>query len=107
MDYIGELRATICRVHACQASHTRTELVKEVINGRVLWEGRVEVFALLGHDRALRCYAWAHLPDTGQWEVTTVLAIPPIISASTAVLAAIAARIREQESAAGDHRAAR
>lgn len=98
MNYIGELAATVQRIHQCQASHTRTEPVREMINGQVLWEGRVEVFALLGHDRALRCYAWGHLHEEGQWEVTTVLAIPPIVSASTAVLAAVAAKIREQES---------
>lgn len=98
MNYIGELRSTIRRLHRCEASHTRTESVREVINGQVLWEGNVEVFALLGHDRALRCYAWGHLHEAGRWEVTTVLAIPPVISAQTAVLAAVAARIKENES---------
>src|SRR5512133_811633 len=97
MDYIGELRSTIRRLHHCEASHTRTEAVRQVVNQQVLWDGRVEVFALLGHDRALRCYAWGHLHEGGQWQVTTVLAIPPVISASTAVLAAVAARIRESE----------
>ena len=57
MSYLTELRATIRRLHECEASHTRTEAVREVINGQVLWDGNVEVFALLGHDRALRCYA--------------------------------------------------
>lgn len=98
MNYFGELRATIQRLHQCEASHTRTEIVREVINGQVLWDGKVEVFALLGHDRALRCYAWGHLHEAGQWEVTTVLAIPPVVSAQTAVLAAIAARIKANES---------
>ncbi|MEO5957948.1 MAG: hypothetical protein ABIR80_02440 [Opitutaceae bacterium] len=96
MNYISELRDTIRRLHRCQASHTRTEAVKEVVNGQVLWDGKVEVFALLGHDNALRCYAWGHLNDASEWEVTTVLAIPPVISASTAVLAAVAAKIKAQ-----------
>ncbi|HUR56935.1 MAG TPA: hypothetical protein VM029_04450 [Opitutaceae bacterium] len=102
MDYIGELRSTIQRLHQCQASHSRTEAVKQELNGQVLWDGKVEVFALLGHDRALRCYAWGHLNGKDQWEVTTVLAIPPVVSSQTAVLAAIAARIKENESAAED-----
>jgi hypothetical protein len=97
MDYIPELRATIRRLHRCDASHTRTEAVKQVIDGRILWEGKVEVFALLGHDDALRCYAWGNLNEMGQWEVTTVLAIPPVVSAETAVLAAIAAKIKAIE----------
>ena len=101
MDYIAELRSTIKRLHTCEASHTRTEAVKQVVNGFTLWEGKVEVFALLGHDRALRCYAWGHLHEEGKWEVTTVLAIPPVISAESAVLAAFAARVKEREAEQG------
>jgi hypothetical protein len=99
VNYVAELRATIQRIHQCTASHTRTERVREMADGRVLFEGNVEVFALLGHDRALRCYAWGHLHAAGQWEVTTVLAVPPVISAPTAVLAAIASEMREQSRA--------
>lgn len=99
VDYIPELRETIRRLHRCEASHTRTESVCERVDGRVLWEGRVEVFALLGHDEALRCYAWGGADEQGRWSVTTVLAIPPVVSASTAVLAAIAARVRAEQEA--------
>jgi hypothetical protein len=98
MDYIAELKATIRRLHRCEAAHTRTESVKEIVNGQTLFDGRVEVFALAGHDRALRCYAWGHLHEDAHWEVTTVLAIPPVVSASTAVLAAIAAQIKSRQS---------
>jgi hypothetical protein len=97
MEYVAELRSTIRRLHKCEASHTRTEAVKEVVNGQVMWEGNVEVFALLGHDQALRCYAWGHLHEDGKWEVTTVLAIPPVVSAQSAVLAAFIARVKERE----------
>lgn len=97
MEYLAELKATIRRLHKCDASHTRTEMVKEVVNGQTMWEGNVEVFALLGHDDALRCYAWGHLHEDGKWEVTTVLAIPPVVSAQSAVLAAFIARVKTQE----------
>jgi hypothetical protein len=100
MHYLGELKETIRRLHRCDASHTRTETVREEVGGRVIWEGNVEVFALAGHDRALRCYAWGHLNEVRQWEVTTVLAVPPVISSRTAVLAAIAARIKAQSEGA-------
>src|SRR5690606_22018341 len=43
-SYVAELRSTIRRVHRCEASHTRTEPVKETIGEKVLWEGNVEVF---------------------------------------------------------------
>lgn len=97
MEYLAELRSTIRRLHKCEASHSRTEHVREVVNGQVMWDGNVEVFALLGHDDALRCYAWGHLHEDGQWEVTTVLAIPPVVSAQSAVLAAFIARVKERE----------
>jgi hypothetical protein len=97
MDYLIELRSTICRLYRCQASHSRTESVRQGVNGQVLWEGNVEVFALLGHDEALRCYAWGQASPNGSWEVTTVLAIPPVVSAETAVIAAFAASIKEQK----------
>ena len=51
MEYLAELRATIRRLHRCEASHSRTEAVREVVNGQLMWEGNVEVFALLGHDQ--------------------------------------------------------
>jgi hypothetical protein len=104
MHYIPELRATIQRLHKCEASHTRTEAVRQTIQGELLWEGNVEVFALLGHDAALRCYAWGNMNEESRWEVTTVLAIPPVVSSETAVLAAIAAKIKavEAEREAGD-----
>ncbi len=103
MDYLTEIRSTICRLYRCQASHSRTESVRQEVNGRVLWAGNVEVFALLGHDEALRCYAWGHASAKGVWEVTTVLAIPPVVSAATAVIAAFAASVkaREQEGNGG------
>lgn len=97
MDYLAELKSTIRRLYHCEASHSRTESVREVVNGQTMWEGNVEVFALLGHDEALRCYAWGHLHETGKWEVTTVLAIPPVVSASSAVIAAFIARVKERE----------
>jgi hypothetical protein len=101
-EYLTELAATIQRLHRCQASFTRTQKVQQVVGGQVIFEGNVEVFALLGHDRALRCYAWGHLDPNGRWEVSTVLAIPPVISAETAVLAAIAAQITERRAAEGE-----
>ena len=97
MEYVAELQSTIRRLYRCDASHTRTETVREVVNDRLLWEGNVEVFALLGHDQALRCYAWGHLHEDGKWEVTTVLAIPPVVSAASAVIAALAAELKLRE----------
>jgi hypothetical protein len=56
--------------------------------GRIVWEGAVEVFLLEGHPKAKRAYGWRN------WEgdFTAVLEIPPVDSANTAVKVAIAAR---------------
>jgi hypothetical protein len=97
MEYLAELQNTIRRLHQVDASHTRTEKVREEVNGQLMWEGNVEVFAIVGHDHALRCYAWGHMHEDGKWEVTTVLAIPPVVSAQSAVLAAFIARVKAQE----------
>ena len=71
--------------------------MREKVNGRVLWEGNGEVFALLGHDEALRCYARGHTGPTGRWEVTTGPAIPAVVSAATAVIAAFAVSVKTRE----------
>lgn len=93
MRYLDELHAAVVRTHRCQASHTRTETVTHAVNGQVLWSGKVEVFALLGHDDALRCYAWGGPDAAGRWDITTVLAIPPVVSAESAVIAAFLAEL--------------
>ncbi|GEP61403.1 hypothetical protein RSO01_85690 [Reyranella soli] len=35
------------------------EPVKEMSEGRTVWEGRVHVFSLEGHPKATRAYAWS------------------------------------------------
>jgi len=53
-----------------------------------VWEGVVESFALTGHPKAKRCYAWSY-QDNGETQYVNVLEIPPVVSAKTAVQAAI------------------
>jgi hypothetical protein len=98
MNYLADLRSTVERLHVCVAAHSRTELVREKGECPPDRTIAVEVFALLGHDRALRCYAWGEWRDE-RWEVTTVLALPPVISARTAVLAALLAKLESSRAA--------
>jgi hypothetical protein len=51
-------------MHGCKASYISTAPVTEVFEGKTVWEGDVEVFALSGHPRAQRCYAWALRSDS-------------------------------------------
>ena len=96
MSYIQELRDVIRHLHGAEATHLESVPVKEVHQGRTVWEGIVEVFELHGHPKANRVYAWAHDTDDPQKprRHVTVLHIHPVISAETAVRAAIIQEFR-------------
>jgi hypothetical protein len=100
VTYIEELKDVIRRLHGVEATHVKSVLVKEVFQGKTVWDGIVEVFELHGHAKATHAYAWAHDTDKPgkRWQVT-VLHIPPVTSAETAVRAAIAKEFRDLEAA--------
>ena len=58
--YIDALQRIIAELHGCSSEHVETVAVHEVFLGRTMWQGNVEVFAVTGHPRAQRCYAWIH-----------------------------------------------
>jgi len=93
--YLLELKRAVESCHGCTAAHTSSVPVTETFNGAVAWEGLVEVFALFGHPKAVHCYAWGY-PDAGELEAVTVLEIPPVTSAQTAVKAAIVSEARRR-----------
>lgn len=67
--------------------------VPEVFRGRIVWRGKVEVFNLKGHPKAKCAYGWAHRDgqnDKGE-RFVTVLEIPPVDSALTAMQVSIVA----------------
>jgi hypothetical protein len=92
-EYIENLRAVIGEVHGCDSKHVETVPVHEVFQGKTAWRGVVEVFDLIGHPEAKRCYGWSHLE--GEYDERTryvaVLEIPPVVSPETAVRASIVA----------------
>lgn len=90
-DYLKLLAMAFRDLHSCEAKHLETMAVKEVFQGKTVWEGEVEVFILSGHPKATRGYAWA-AKDGSQSDVTAVLEIPPVISPQTAVRASIVAQ---------------
>jgi hypothetical protein len=53
-----------------------SEPVIELFKGQVAWDGVVEIFELIGHSKAKRCYAWSYLKND-EPQYTTVLEIPP------------------------------
>jgi len=51
----------------------------------------VQVFALTGHPKATRCYAWSHATEAAKRRFFAVLQLGPVTDAVTAVRASIAA----------------
>jgi hypothetical protein len=99
-NYIEELREAIRKLHGVESRHVESIPVKEVFQGKTVWDGIVEVFDLSGHPTASRVYAWAHDtddPDHPRRHVT-VLHMHPIKTARDAVRAAIVEEFRSLES---------
>lgn len=91
MTYIEELRDVIKKLHGVESRHLESVPIKEVFQGRTVWEGIVEVFELIGHPKAPRVYAWAHKTDdpARPRRHVTVLHIAPVDSPLAAVRASI------------------
>ena len=94
MNLIDELKDVIRKLHGTEATHVETVPVKEIFQGKTVWEGEVEVFDLDNHPQAKRVYSWSH-GDPPQH--ITVLQIPPAITPQRAVQVAIAGMFREAE----------
>jgi hypothetical protein len=81
---IQTLRDAVRRIHNCDAVHVQSLPVAVESEGKIVWQGTVELFNLKNHSRAKRCYAWMHPP--GHPVVSkVVLEIPPIDSPRKAV----------------------
>jgi len=96
VNYIDELKDAIRRLHGVDSEHVESIPIQEEFQGRIVWEGIVEVFDLKDHPSAFRAYAWAHdtyHPDSPK-RFTAVLHAHPIKSARDAVKAAIVQRYR-------------
>jgi hypothetical protein len=98
--YLPEIIKAIKHNHGCKAVHVSTVPHIEESGGRIVWEGEVEVFKLIGHVEAKRCYAWGY-PE-GRGDVITVIKIPPVKSVKTAVKAAIGRYLKENQQEIAD-----
>ena len=88
-ERIRKLIEAIETTHECNAVHVGTQMVAEFFRDSVAWNGIVEIFDLKGHPRAKRCYAWSYAIKN-KTQYVTVLEIPPVDSAESAVQAAVA-----------------
>ncbi len=100
-EHIERLQLTIAHLHGCDSKHLESVPVHEVFRGQTVWKGVVEVFALSGHAKAQRAYAWSHKEgknDEGE-RIVTVLEIPPVVDPVTAVRVSIVADGKKRKSA--------
>lgn len=96
MAYLDDLRAAIKRLHGCDAKHVESVPVLERFEGATVWEGTVEVFDLMGHEKAMQCFAWSHETDEGGTRYVAVLRIAPVDAPRQAVRAAILSESSER-----------
>jgi hypothetical protein len=100
MDYLEELRDVIRRLHGVESTHIQSVPIKEVFQGKTVWEGIVEVFDLKNHPKAPRAYAWAYETENpNKPRHVVVLHLGPITSPLLAVRAAIVEEFRNRETA--------
>jgi hypothetical protein len=96
-NHIKSLQDAIKEMHGCKSLHVASVPVHEVFQGQTAWRGRVEVFDLLGHEKAKRAYAWQYEDDDNRIKSVAVLEIPPVDSPQSAVKVAIAAKARKTQ----------
>lgn len=95
---IPALVDAIRHLHACEAQHIDTVPICELHpDGRVVWEGDVEVFTLTGHATASRCYAWSHVTTGTRRQFYAVLHTGPVDSPAKAVQAVVVQAVRRSE----------
>lgn len=99
MTYLEELKDVIRRLHGVESAHVTSVPVKEMFQGKTVWEGIVEVFDLKNHPTAARIYAWAHDTDDPKKprRHVTVLHLDPVDSPEAAVRASIIQDYRSLE----------
>lgn len=85
------LEDAIRHLHGCEPTWVESVPVTETYDGKVAWDGEVQVFDLRGHPKTKRAYAWSYATDGAKRRFVAVLQLGPVIDAVTAVRASIAA----------------
>jgi len=106
MTYREELQHVIHERHGVHSHHVQSVSVTEKHNGRVIWDGVVEVFKLQGHPQATHAYAWIHETDDPNQPKRSdaVLNIPPATTPEDAVRVAIIRDLLDAEARAYETR---
>jgi hypothetical protein len=92
MDPAGlpALLDAIHHMYGLEAKWLESVPVRETHDGAVVWDGKVQVFAV-EHPKASRAYAWSHATEGSKRRFHVVLGLPPVDGPVMAVRAAIVA----------------
>ena len=91
---IEQLQKAIKETHGCDSKYVESVPVVEYFDDKIAWQGKVEVFDLVGHPQAKRAYAWS-FQDGDTIRSIAVLKVPPVDSPLSAVKVAIASKARK------------
>jgi hypothetical protein len=88
---IPALIDAIRHLHGVESRHVDTVHVHEKTpdERETVWEGDVEVFDLIGHPTAARCYAWSEPTPAGKRRFFAALHVGKVDSATMAVRGSI------------------
>lgn len=86
----SQLKQAVEGLHRCKADLREVVEIHETFKGATVWHGLVHVFDLDGHPKAAVAYAWsAPVEGSERRKFYAVLGVPPVVSAETAIRAAI------------------
>ena len=92
---VEALQEAIRNLHGCDSVWIQAVRVKETFQGEIVWEGLVQVFDLIDHPEATRCYAWSHAVEGSERRrFVAVLHKEPVSSPAAAVRASIVQQTR-------------
>jgi len=74
------LQEAIQHLHGCSSEFLEGVPVKEASQGKVVWDGEVQVFRLKGHRTSDRGYAWSNSTDGSRRRFLAELHAPPVDS---------------------------
>jgi hypothetical protein len=93
---VSQLKRAVEAQHGCTATFLQSVPVKETFDGKTVWDGVIHVFAVHGHPKATRAYAWSSpIEGSDKRRFFAVLHQGPVTGPKEAVRAAIVAESRE------------
>ncbi|MGB9015167.1 MAG: hypothetical protein WCC13_07590 [Methylovirgula sp.] len=92
-----QLKRAVELQHGAAATLAQSVPVRETFEGKLVWEGIVHVFDLVGHPQASQAYAWSSpIEGSNKRRFFAVLKMGAIKSPQDAVRAAIVAEHRDK-----------